>query len=88
MRFEQAYEGWTEKRLTREEAARLLGVCPRTFRRTINRYEEDGLVGNGIRGRKNVVLSSKAGRLLTPGRASDPGPWVDALPFTPVYDYP
>ena len=45
MRFEQAYEGWTEKRLTQEEAARLLGVCPRTFRRTINRYEEDVLDG-------------------------------------------
>ena len=45
MRFEQAYEGWTEKRLTRQEAARLLGVCPRTFRRTIHRYEEDGLDG-------------------------------------------
>lgn len=26
------------------DAARLLGVCPRTFRRTINRYEEDGLI--------------------------------------------
>ena len=45
MRFEDAYEGWTEKRLTQEEAARLLGVCPRTFRRYINRYEEDGLNG-------------------------------------------
>ena len=52
MRFEDAYEGWTENRLTQEEAARLLGVCPlgrlgddRTFRRTINRYEEDGLDG-------------------------------------------
>ena len=45
MRFEQAYEGWTEKRLTQIDAARLLSVCPRTFRRTINRYEEDGLDG-------------------------------------------
>ena len=36
MRFEEAYEGWTENRLTQEEAARLLGVCSRTFRRTIN----------------------------------------------------
>ena len=35
-RFEQAYEGWTEKRLTQIDAARLLGVCPRTFRRTID----------------------------------------------------
>ena len=45
MRFEDAYEGWTEQRLTQIDAARLLGVCPRTFRRTINRYEEDGLDG-------------------------------------------
>ena len=44
MRFEDVYEGWTEKCLTQEEAARLLGICPRTFRRTINRYEEDGLI--------------------------------------------
>ena len=33
MRFEDAYEGWTEK-LNQEEAARLPDVCPRTFRRT------------------------------------------------------
>ena len=45
MRFEDAYEGWTEQRLTQIDAARLLGVCPRTFRRNINRYEEDGLDG-------------------------------------------
>ena len=43
MRFEDAYEGWTSMRLTQIDAARLLGVCPRTFRRTIDRYEEDGL---------------------------------------------
>ena len=45
MRFEDAYEGWTSTRLTQIDAAQLLGVCPRTFRRTINRYEEDGLDG-------------------------------------------
>ena len=45
MRFEDAYEGWTSMRLTQIDAAQLLGVCPRTFRRTINRYEEDGLDG-------------------------------------------
>lgn len=45
MRFEEAYEGWTESRLTQEEAARLLGVCSRSFRRYINRYEEAGLEG-------------------------------------------
>ena len=36
MRFEDAYEGWTEQRLTQIDAAQLLGGCPRTFRRTIN----------------------------------------------------
>jgi len=45
MRFEEAYGGWQAGRLTQEEAARLLGVCERTFRRYIDRYEEDGLQG-------------------------------------------
>ena len=45
MRFEEAYKGWTESRLNQEEAALLLGVCPRTFRRYIDRYEEAGLEG-------------------------------------------
>lgn len=45
MRFEEAYFGWQERRLTQEEAARLLGVCERTFRRYIDRYEDEGLEG-------------------------------------------
>src|SRR5512144_634385 len=45
MRFEEAYRGWTERRLRQEEAARLLGVCERTFRRYIDRYEDEGLDG-------------------------------------------
>ena len=45
MRFEEAYAGWQEGRLRQEEAARLLGVCERTFRRYIDRYEEEGLQG-------------------------------------------
>ena len=45
MRFEDAFESWTESRLTQEEAAQLLGVCARTFRRYIDRYEEAGLDG-------------------------------------------
>jgi len=28
MRFEEAYGAWTQKRLSQEEAALLLGVCP------------------------------------------------------------
>ncbi len=45
MRFEQAYGGWQERRLTQEEAARLLGVCERTFRRYVDRYEDEGFEG-------------------------------------------
>lgn len=40
MRFEEAYGDWRARRLTQEEAARLLGVCEKTFRRYIDRYEE------------------------------------------------
>jgi hypothetical protein len=45
MRFEEAYAGWQAGRLRQEEAARLLGVCERSFRRYIDRYEEAGLEG-------------------------------------------
>ena len=45
MRFKEAYIGWTEKRFTQEEAARLLGVCDRTFRRYLMKYEEEGMEG-------------------------------------------
>ena len=45
MRFEEVYFGWSESRLSQEEAARVLGVSDRTFRRYINRYEEMGLEG-------------------------------------------
>jgi len=45
MRFAEAYEGWQEGRLSQEEVARLLGVCERSFRRYLNRYEEAGLEG-------------------------------------------
>ena len=45
MRFEESHGGWEERRLTREEAARLPGACARTFRRYVDRYEEDGLDG-------------------------------------------
>ena len=45
MRFNEAYGGWRDRRLTQEEAARLLGVCERTFRRYVERYEDEGLDG-------------------------------------------
>ena len=43
MRFEEAYGGWETGRLTQAEAASLLGVCARTFRRYVLRYEAEGL---------------------------------------------
>jgi hypothetical protein len=45
MRFEEAYEGCKRGRLTQEEAARLLGVCDRTYRRYAVRYEDQGMEG-------------------------------------------
>mgnify|MGYP002148583438 CR=1 FL=1 len=45
MRFQEAYEGWSEGRLTQAEAALLLGQCERSFRRHIERFEADGLDG-------------------------------------------
>ena len=45
MRFEEAYGGWQERKLTQEEAGRLLGVSQRTFRRYVERYEDSGLEG-------------------------------------------
>jgi len=45
MRFNEAYTKWTEGRLTQIEAADLLGVCDRTFRRYLQEYEKEGLEG-------------------------------------------
>lgn len=45
MRFEEAYYGWRKRRLTQEEAALILGVSGRSFRRYIDRFEENGLEG-------------------------------------------
>lgn len=45
MRFEEAYEGWNAGRLTQAEAAQLLGMSERNFRRYLARFEADGLEG-------------------------------------------
>lgn len=45
MHFEEILATWTEGRLTQEEAARILCVSERTFRRYIDRYKESGLDG-------------------------------------------
>ena len=51
MRFKEAYEGWHAGELTQSEAARLLGMCDRSFRRYLARYDEwdmDGLIDKRI----------------------------------------
>ncbi len=45
MRFKEVYGNWQKDRLTQAEAALILGVTDRTFRRYIDRYEESGLEG-------------------------------------------
>ncbi len=57
MRFEETYSCWTEKRLTQQEAARILGVCTRTFRRYIDRYEQSGI--EGLKDKRLTQASSR-----------------------------
>jgi hypothetical protein len=45
MRFLEAYEGWNQGRLSQEEAAELLRMCARSFRRCLARCEADGEAG-------------------------------------------
>jgi hypothetical protein len=45
MRFSEVYSRWTERCLTQEQAAEILGVSDRTFRRYISRYDEDRVEG-------------------------------------------
>lgn len=45
MRFEETLSLWTEGRIMQEEAARILGIHERSFRRYVNRYRENGLDG-------------------------------------------
>ena len=57
MRFEEAYEGWQQRRLTQAEAARMLGVCECTFRRHMNRYEGSVNLGSDqVQGSVNGTL--------------------------------
>lgn len=37
-RFEEAYEGWNAGQLTQAEAARIFGMCERSFRWYLARY--------------------------------------------------
>ncbi len=43
MKFEQTQSEWEAGRLTQEEAAQILGICERSFRRYLVKYDEGGL---------------------------------------------
>jgi len=43
MRFEESYESFKSGRITQVEAGSLLGVCDRTYRRYMDKYDEGGL---------------------------------------------
>ena len=45
MRFEEVYGKYQERRLTNQEAAELLGISEKTFRRKKEKYKEKGLEG-------------------------------------------
>ena len=61
MRFEEVYGRWTEHRLTQQEAAELLSLSERQFRRQCRRYESDGMEGL-IDLRLGQVSTPRAGR--------------------------
>lgn len=42
MRFKESYDGWQSGRLTQADAAEILGVCERSFRRYARNYEDGG----------------------------------------------
>jgi len=65
-RFEEALAGWHASRLSPSEAELLLGVCERTFRRQIARYEADGLEGL-----LDKRISQASHRLAPVGEAMD-----------------
>ena len=57
MRFEETFNLWTEKRIDQEQAALLLGVCTRTFRRYVSSYEEQGL--DGLYDKRITLVSAR-----------------------------
>ncbi|MCE3250422.1 MAG: transposase [Geminicoccaceae bacterium] len=45
MKFEDIYGRWQQRRLSQAEAAEILGMSVRTFRRWRDRYEDEGAAG-------------------------------------------
>lgn len=57
MNFEEVLSIWTEGRIGQEEAARMLGVCARTFRRYIDRHQDEGM--EGLLDRRLTAISAR-----------------------------
>ena len=62
MKFEDVYGRWQERRLSQEEAAEILGMSERTFRRWRDRYDAQGLEGLLDRRLGKAVGQAGAGR--------------------------
>ena len=66
MRFVEAYREWNAGRLTLAEAGQVLGMCERSFRRYLARYEADGLDGLIDRRLEQVSNRPTTGGTCTP----------------------
>ena len=53
---------WTERRLTQAQAAEMLGVCDRTFRRWVERYREEEAEGGGVEALRDRRISRASHR--------------------------
>ena len=62
MLFEDTYSTWTERRLTQARAAKLPGVCERTFRRWVERCREERAEGGGVEALRDRRLSRASHR--------------------------
>ncbi|MBP9777750.1 MAG: helix-turn-helix domain-containing protein [Rickettsiaceae bacterium] len=62
MQFEKMYDNWSDGRITGEEAAELLGMSSRNFRRWCRAYEEKG--AEGLADKRLEKLSNRADLLM------------------------
>ena len=71
MKFETILERWKGRELSQSEAAEILGMSERTFRRWRDRYEDEGL--EGLYDRRLGAASARrvpVDRIVKPRRAA------------------
>lgn len=61
MRFGEAYAGWNQGRLSQSEAAELLGMSERNFRRYVSRFEAEG--DEGLLDKRSLSCMSRGAPL-------------------------